>query len=183
MIKNIVTKKIIMFKKNKIKILFIIIFIALVSSCNIAKNTKKPFDISNHRLKFQSKSQFKSYTGFIVMDSISDLFYKIEEKYLQNYLDGNTNDTLIIRNVLKKTRSIHLLKGKSIEFFAWEHYLYRLEQENRLISMNIDNCFGSEKYFIIPVILVSCNYQLKNPCSEVIKCNPYLNKALISCPA
>jgi len=162
-----------MSKQNGIKILFIIVLFTFVSSCNISKNATNVVTIPSF--------YYKSYTGFVITNTNGVVFYKIEEKYLQNYLNSNTNDTLIISNILKKTRSIYLLKGRSIEYFAWRKYFYRLEKECRLINLNVDNCYGGIKSSLIPVILVSCNYRT-NTLTKISECNKYLDKTLVARP-
>jgi len=158
-----------MFQLNKVKMFFIIIFIAFELSCNVDKGMRYNFDY---------KPRFVAYNGFIVTNSNGEIFYKIEDKYLQDYVKKNLNDSLIIYNLLKKTQIIYPLSGSSVEYFAWRKFFYRLQEENRLIRLTIDNCSGSIKSLAIPVFLVSCNI-IPDDFEKISKCNKFLNKSLM----
>ncbi len=127
----------------------------------------------------QDSFQLKPYYGFIVTNENGDFFYKIEDKCVQEYIDGNVNDANAIKRLLGKTEYVYDYEGKSIEFYAWQKFFTMEEKANNLFSVDIKTCSKIKPSKLIPVLLVSLDFK-ETVVSQLDECNPYLNKKLLN---
>ena len=126
--------------------------------------------------------QLKPYYGFIVTSENGDFFYKIEEAFVQDYINGNVNDSNIIKELFGKTEYVYWYGGKSIEYYAWQKFLTSEEKANNLFSFEVKTCSKATSLKLIPVLLVSLSIKSTN-ISQLDECNSYLNKKLLNPPA
>lgn len=157
-------------KVNHVFLILVCLFILIFAYAKIVKIRSA-----------EDSFQLKPYYGFIVTNENGDFFYKIEDKYVQEYIDGNVNDTNVIKELFAKTEYIYWYGGRSIEYYAWQKFLTSEERANNLFSLSVKTCSKIKPSKLIPVLLVSLSIKSTN-ISELDECNAYLNKKLLNPP-
>lgn len=129
-------------------------------SCN-SKVNKKPKNKFGHALDVG----FQTSYGFVVNNDVEQLFYSVDRKIMQKYMNEEVSSKQILRDI-QSTKWVAEIKGCRFEifsFWSWMHNIYKKE-----LPLKFCDTIVNSK--IIPVYITDLTYSEDLQFSKLKKC-------------
>lgn len=153
------------------KIFILVTFIILLfSHCNLDV-TKNKIDKKKNRNGHALDVEFQTSYGFIVSNNLEQLFYSVDRKIMQKYLNENISSKQIL-NDIQSTKWVAEMKGCRFEiysFWSWFHNFY-----NKEFPLNYCDTIINSK--IVPVYITDLTYSSDLHFSKLKKCESPNNR-------